>query len=66
MEDLFAKSHQAVGAPDIAINTVGMVLKKPIVDVTEDEFDQSSAVNVKSAFFFLKEAGKTSMTTVRS
>ena len=42
----------------IAINTVGMVVKKPMAEVTEEVFDQSCAVNVKSAFFFLKEAGK--------
>ena len=58
MEKLFADTVAAVGRPDIAINTIGMVLKKPIAEVTEAEFDQSSAVNVKSAFFFLKEAGK--------
>jgi NAD(P)-dependent dehydrogenase (short-subunit alcohol dehydrogenase family) len=50
--------NAAVGRPDIAINTVGMVMKKPIAEVSEEEFDLSSAVNVKSAFFFLKEAGK--------
>lgn len=58
MEKLFADTVAAVGRPDIAVNTVGMVIKKPIAEVTEAEFDQSSAVNVKSAFFFLKEAGK--------
>lgn len=58
VEKLFADTIAAVGRPDIAINTVGMVLKKPMAEVTEEEFDQSSAVNVKSAFFFLKEAGK--------
>lgn len=47
----------AVGRPDIAINTVGKVLKKPIIETTEAEFDEMSAVNTKSAFFFLKEAG---------
>ena len=59
MEKLFADTVAAIGRPDIAINTVGMVIKKPILDVTEAEFDQSSAVNIKTAFFFLKEAGKT-------
>jgi NAD(P)-dependent dehydrogenase (short-subunit alcohol dehydrogenase family) len=37
---------------------VGKVLKKPMAEVTEDEFDEMSAVNAKTAFFFLKEAGK--------
>jgi NAD(P)-dependent dehydrogenase (short-subunit alcohol dehydrogenase family) len=58
MEKLFADAIAAVGRPDIAINTVGKVLKKPIVEVSEAEYDEMSAVNAKSAFFFLKEAGK--------
>jgi NAD(P)-dependent dehydrogenase (short-subunit alcohol dehydrogenase family) len=58
VEKLFADAIAAVGRPDIAINTVGKVLKKPIVEITEAEYDEMSAVNSKSAFFFLKEAGK--------
>lgn len=58
MEKLFADAVAAIGRPDIAINTVGKVLKKPIVNVSEAEYDEMTAVNSKSAFFFLKEAGK--------
>lgn len=58
VEKLFADTVAAIGRPDIAINTVGKVLKKPILDVTEAEYDEMSAVNAKSAFFFLKEAGR--------
>lgn len=58
MEKLFQDTVAAVGRPDIAINTVGMVVKQPMAEVTEEVFDQSCAVNVKAAFFFLKEAGK--------
>ncbi|MBX3699808.1 MAG: SDR family oxidoreductase [Dokdonella sp.] len=58
MERLFADCVTAVGRPDIAINTVGKVLKKPMADISETEFDEMDAVNNKSAFFFLKEAGK--------
>lgn len=58
MEKLFANAVAAVGRPDIAINTVGKVLKKPITEVSEAEYDDMSAVNAKTAFFFLKEAGK--------
>jgi len=58
MEKLFADAIAAVGKPDIAINTVGKVLKKPITEVSEAEYDEMSAVNAKTAFFFLKEAGK--------
>lgn len=58
VEKLFADTIAAVGRPDIAINTVGKVLKKPMTDISEAEYDETTAVNSKSAFFFLKEAGK--------
>jgi NAD(P)-dependent dehydrogenase (short-subunit alcohol dehydrogenase family) len=58
VEKLFADAVAAVGRPDIAINTVGKVLKKPILQISEAEFDEMNAVNAKSAFFFIKEAGR--------
>ena len=58
VETLFADTVAAVGHPDIAINTVGKVLKKAFVDISEAEYDDMTAVNSKSAFFFLKESGK--------
>jgi len=58
VEKLFADTIAAVGRPDIAINTVGKVLKKPMVEISEAEYDDMTAVNAKSAFFFLKEAGR--------
>lgn len=58
VEQLFADTVAAVDRPDIAINTVGKILKKPIVEVSEEEYDEMAAVNSKSAFCFLKETGK--------
>ena len=58
MEKLFADTIAAIGWPDIAVNTVGMVLKKPMLDITEAEYDAMAAINAKAAFFFLKEAGR--------
>ena len=55
---LFEDTVAVVGRPDIAINTVGKVLKKPMIEISEVEYDEMSAVNAKTAFFFLKEAGK--------
>ena len=66
MEKLFADAVAAVGRPDIAINTVGKVLKKPFTEITEAEYDEMTAVNSKAAFFFLREAAATSTTTARS
>jgi NAD(P)-dependent dehydrogenase (short-subunit alcohol dehydrogenase family) len=58
VEKLFADAKARFGQIDIAINTVGKVLKKPFVEITEAEYDEMFAVNSKSAFFFIKEAGK--------
>lgn len=58
VEKLFSAAEDHFGRVDIAINTVGMVLKKSMIDVTEAEYDQMFAVNSKSAFFFMQEAGK--------
>ncbi|NLI27890.1 MAG: SDR family oxidoreductase [Acetobacter sp.] len=54
---LFADTEAAIGKLDIAINTVGKVLKKPIFETSESEFDEMFAVNTKAAYFFIKEAG---------
>jgi len=58
IEKLFADTVAALGRPDIAINTVGKVLKKPFTEITEAEYDEMAAVNSKTAFFFLREAGR--------
>ena len=58
VEKLFADTVAAVGKPDIAINTVGKVLKKAFTEISEAEYDEMTAVNSKIAFFFLREAGR--------
>ncbi|MBV1836509.1 SDR family oxidoreductase [Acetobacter estunensis] len=55
---LFEECIASIGKPDIAINTVGKVLKKPILETEEAEFDSMMDVNAKAAFFFIKEAGR--------
>lgn len=55
---LFDAAKERFGSIDIAINTVGKVLKKPFVDTTESEYDSMSDINSKVAYFFIQEAGK--------
>lgn len=55
---LFEGAKAEFGEIDIAVNTVGKVLRKPIAETSEVEFDTMMDVNAKSAYFFLKEAGK--------
>lgn len=58
VEQLFADAEAAIGKIDVAVNTVGKVLRKPIADTTEAEYDSMFDVNSKAAYFFIKEAGK--------
>lgn len=53
----FAAAKKRFGGIDIAVNTVGKVLHKPIIETTEAEFDTMMAINAKAAYFFIKEAG---------
>jgi NAD(P)-dependent dehydrogenase (short-subunit alcohol dehydrogenase family) len=56
---LFDRAIAHFGKVDIAINTVGVVIKKPILDVTEADYEQSFNANSKAAFFFIQQAGRT-------
>ena len=55
---LFARAGEAMGSIDIAINTTGMVTKKPIPEITEADFDKIFAINAKAALFFIQQAGE--------
>ena len=55
---LFEAAKDRFGGIDIAVNTVGKVLRKPIIDTTEEEYDAMFDVNSKAAYFFIKEAGR--------
>lgn len=55
---LFDTAVEAFGSVDIAVNTVGKVLRKPIIETTEADYDSMFDINAKAAYFFLQEAGK--------
>lgn len=58
LQALFTFAVNSYGQIDVAVNTVGKVLRKPIKETTEEEFEQMDSVNNKIAFFFIKEAEK--------
>jgi len=58
VERLFDTAAEAFGGVDIAINTVGKVLRKPIIETTEAEYDSMFDINSKAAYFFLQQAGR--------
>lgn len=41
---------------DILVNTAGLIIRKPVAETTEEEFDQSFAINAKIPYFLMAEA----------
>ncbi len=58
VQELFETTRERFGGIDIAVNTVGKVLRKPIVETSETEYDLMADINAKAAYFFIKEAGR--------
>lgn len=46
------------GRLDILVNNAGMFMFKPLVDMSEEEFDHMFALNTKGPYFALQEAAK--------
>jgi NAD(P)-dependent dehydrogenase (short-subunit alcohol dehydrogenase family) len=55
---LYDAARKRFGRIDIAVNTAGMVIKRPFIEIPESDYDRSFAVNSKAAFFFMQEAGR--------
>ncbi|MFE3452549.1 SDR family oxidoreductase [Nonomuraea sp. NPDC059194] len=55
---VFDETLNAYGSLYASVNTAGMVVKKPMVEITEAEYDAMMAVNAKSAYFVMQEAAR--------
>jgi 2-deoxy-D-gluconate 3-dehydrogenase len=53
---LIQEAHAVLGRLDILINCAGMNRRKPIAEVTTDDFDTIMAVNLRSLFFLSQAA----------
>ncbi|MFF0729542.1 SDR family oxidoreductase [Streptomyces sp. NPDC004134] len=58
VERVFDTVVDRFGRLDYSVNTAGMVLKKPLAEITEEEYDRLFAVNSKAAFFVMREAAR--------
>lgn len=56
---MFEKAKSHFGEINVAVNTAGVVVKTPIADVSEADYDKSFDANAKAAFFFIQQAGRT-------
>jgi len=55
---LFQETIKKFGKLDIFVNNSGFFFLKPLIEVTEEEYDKAFNINVKGAFFCLQEAAK--------
>jgi len=53
---LFRETIERLGSLDILIANAGYSVFKPLADITEEDFDQTYALNAKGTFFCLQEA----------
>jgi 3-oxoacyl-[acyl-carrier protein] reductase len=58
VQRLFDASLEHFGRLDILVNNAGVFFNKPVVDVTEEEFDRIFTVNVKGTFFACQQAAR--------
>jgi 3-oxoacyl-[acyl-carrier protein] reductase len=55
---VFDEVDSQLGRPDIVVLAPGAFLMKPLIAVSEEEFDHVFALNAKGVFFALQEAAK--------
>lgn len=58
VEAMVARTLQWMGKLDIMVNNAGIVHVKPFLEITEQEWDQVFAVNVKGVFFGTQAAAR--------
>ncbi|CDK25221.1 unnamed protein product [Kuraishia capsulata CBS 1993] len=56
---LFETVKEAFGSYDIAINNAGMVLKKPLAEISLSEYDKMFSINTRASFLFLRGVANT-------
>ncbi|MBX4151484.1 SDR family oxidoreductase [Paenibacillus sp. FSL W7-1279] len=56
IERLFGKTIEVYGGIDILVNNAGIMTTKPVAAMTEEDFDQQFAINVKGTYFAIQQA----------
>lgn len=56
IERMFGETIEAYGGIDILVNNAGIMTTKPVAAMTEEDFDQQFAINVKGTYFAIQQA----------
>ena len=55
---LVSKTIEEIGSPDILVNNAGIIYVRPFEQATEEEFDKTINVHLKSTFFITQNCYK--------
>jgi 3-oxoacyl-[acyl-carrier protein] reductase len=55
---LFTEAEKKMGRLDIVVANAGVVLEKPLIESTEEDYDSVFNINTKGVFFTLQEAAR--------
>ncbi len=58
VKKLFDTAQSSFGKIDILVNTVGYIIKKPVADLTEADYERSHRANTKAILFTMQEAAR--------
>ncbi len=58
VEALFEFADKTYGHLGVLLNTAGRVIKKPVAEITEQDYDQIFTINAKVPFFAMKAAAQ--------
>ncbi len=58
VREMYGAAERAFGGVDIVVNNAGAIIKKPLADFTDAEFDQLDRVNNRGLFYSLREAAR--------
>ncbi len=58
VKNLFDAAQSNFGKVDILVNTVGYIVKKPVADLTEADYERSHRANSKAILFTMQEAAR--------
>ena len=53
---LFDEATKAFGQVDMVVHSAGSLVKKPLAEITEAEYDRVAGINSKGTFFIMQEA----------
>jgi len=56
ISELVDATVERFGKWDILVNTSGLIVRKPVAETTEEEYDNCLAINAKIPFFLMREA----------